>query len=117
MSRLSKENTQAPPNAPKGPASQQQSQQRPSRSQGNVRRVSGGESNGNGRRGGRTPNNGPRNTGKRGGGAKTASDLDAELDAFMKAPPSTAAMAESAHAPQPGPVSCFSELSSISGHL
>lgn len=83
-----------PRDAPRGPGRDRQ---------GPHRNVSGSEPRGGrGRRGG----------GGGGGGKgekrapKSANDLDAELDAFMKAPaPATKQMAESIHAPKPGPVS------------
>ncbi|CAO1635377.1 unnamed protein product [Sympodiomycopsis kandeliae] len=102
LSRLGAESPKPPSNAPKGPASTSSSSDRTPKQQGSNRQARGvGGSEGNGRRGGRGGrSNGRSKTEAR--GPKSASDLDAELEAFMKAPASTNAMAESVHAPQPG---------------
>lgn len=97
-----REKSGPPANAPKGPAAQTNAASSRSKT-GPVRSVSGGE----GKRGGGRGRGGK---GAPAGGRekktpKTATDLDAELDAFMKAPPATASMAESEHAPKPGQVS------------
>ncbi|PWN92380.1 RNA-binding domain-containing protein [Acaromyces ingoldii] len=80
-----------PSNAPRGPAAGAPSRPGPTRS------ISGGGGRGRGGRGG------SRGGGGRGGGRKPdrrgENDLDAELEAFMKAP-SSSELAESIHAPQ-----------------
>jgi len=73
----------APANASSSPASGQ-----PNRNTGSARSARG-------------PSGATARGGRAGTGPKTATDLDAELDAFMKTP-ATAAMGQSIHAPKPG---------------
>lgn len=91
-----RDQAQRPANAPRGPAAERGAAASPRNS--NIRSVSGD----GGRRGGRggvgrsTSGRGARE-GRR--EPKTATDLDAELDAFMKAPAASKEAAQSVHAP------------------
>ncbi|CAO1613003.1 unnamed protein product [Jaminaea pallidilutea] len=101
LGRMGGDQAQRPANAPRGPAAERGAAASPRNN--NVRSVSGDGGRRGGRGGaGRTTSGRGLREGRR--EPKTATDLDAELDAFMKAPAASKEAAQSVHAPQDGDV-------------
>ncbi|KAE8215436.1 hypothetical protein CF327_g1305 [Tilletia walkeri] len=96
LSRLDAATSNPKPNARRGPNTNPAQPNQPQRA------VSSNTPRGPSSGGSSRSTRGPGGAGGRGGAPKSANDLDAELDAFMKTP-ATAAMAQSIHAPKAGP--------------